>query len=372
MLLRSHRRREPVPLATMRRTSGRGLGFGGVRLGLAFAFAACQLLVMSTAVGATPEPGSLKLYPITLRSQADRYLMPASGSTAPYFVLRAEPSAPEMRRVWSLALDYGGPVLAAVDPGDPKRIVALRLALPEDQVVKWRCRDASRLTREFWAGKAPMANEKTDYVLWVAREPGCRVHLVHLQNHDGPYYLDENHPDAAGMMQRAQESIDLERTVRWSRCEGMFDFICSLDMATRHRASERDTLPETQPGAWPPAEDVWGDVKRLSQSEARFVEYWRTIERVAEAQGVPFTYLTPEVTEREWATGTLATSNRTLRVIEGFSVTQDPGGTGALEVSFYKTDAGEYFYRQTGGCIAARDLLFGPFRESAAGFSAGR
>ncbi len=320
------------------------------RLALFFALIASELPVASTA--APLQGGALTLHPISLRNRTDRYLMPAVGAREPYYVLKSDANAPEMKRIWSLALDYGGtPVLGEVDPRDPRRLVALGLAVPEDQLRRGPCRDAPRLTREFWRGKAPMANPKTDQILWIAREPGCRVSWIHFQEHEGRYYLDDRHPAAEDMLRRARESVDLERTVRWSRCEGVFDSVCALDLAADRQAPMRGAHPQADPDAfWLAREEVWGALERLSPSEARFVAYWRTIRDSAETQGAPFQELTHQAREQERTTGALTVSGQTLRLIEGYSVTLDPRSTGALEVSFYRSDE-EYFYRQVGGCI---------------------
>jgi hypothetical protein len=445
-----------------------------------------------------PDQGLLMLHPITLRNAEDRYVMPAVGSESPYYVLKSQPNASESKRIWSSALDHGVAVLADVDPGNPRQLVSVRLAVPEDQLGKW-CWDAPRFTREFWTGQAPMPTMKTDRVLWIARESGCRVYHIHLQRRDGPYYLHEEQPNAQDMLQRAQESIDRERDVRWARCDGVFDFICALDPSPRPEAPQSDVLSEVDLGVvelrlgqprtidsgnvllelvksedyraagtnkvkrtagghatatiavrignrdidpfvlsttakhaqrtsidlpvpassalrqWEyhialrsidqaeaardprmpshaavhvavirrekapcveilgvkvPYVEIWGDLSRLSRSDARFVEYWGTIASSAEKQGLPPRQLTAKEYWQEKTTGVLVASEMTLRLIRGFSVTLEPNSTGALEVSFYKSDADEYFFRQAGGCIEHRDLLFGPFREDGAGFSA--
>jgi len=58
---------------------------------------------------------------------------------------------------------------------------------------------------------------------------------------------------------------------------------------------------------------------------------------------------------------------RTLRRIAARG-TLDPWSTGALDVTFWKTDDGLYFVRMYGGCVAARDMLYGPFRAQGGTF----
>lgn len=40
----------------------------------------------------------------------------------------------------------------------------------------------------------------------------------------------------------------------------------------------------------------------------------------------------------------------------------NPRSTGALKLSFWKSEKGEYFYRVSGGCVAYQDQLFGQFK----------
>lgn len=448
---------------------------------------------------ADPDQRLLELHTITLRTAEDRYVMPAVGSESPYHALKSQPNASEMKRIWNLALDHGVPVFADVDRGNPRQLVSVRLAAPEDQPGKWPCRDAPRFTREFWVSQVPMPTMKTDRVLWIAREPGCRVYHIQLQRRARPYYLHEEQTDAQGMLRWAQESIDRERNVRWASCDGVFDFICALEPLTQPDAPESDALSEidlgvvelrlglprtidsgnvllelvksedyraaspngvkgtavgyatatiavrignrdigplvlsstakhAQPtsidlpvpvsnvlrqseyhialrsitpeeaarhprmpsnavvrlavvrrekvpymevsGVKVPYVEIWGDLSRLSHSDARFVEYWGTIASSAEEQGLQFRQVTAKEYWQEKTTGVLLASKETLRLIRGFSVTLEPTSTGALEVSFYRSDAGEYFFRQAGGCIEHRDLLFGPFREDGEELSA--
>jgi hypothetical protein len=441
---------------------------------------------------ADPVGEPLHLHPLTLREKDDRYVMPAVGSKSPYYVLKSQPNAAESKRILSRALDHGVPVFVALDPGDAKRIVSVHLVVPESKLGKWPCRDAPRFTPEFWKNQNPMATMKTDRVLWIARDPGCRVHRIQLQRRDGPYYLHESQPGAPEMLRRAKESIDLDRDVRWTRCDGVFDFICALDMSMRPETPDSEVLSETdfgvvelrfgqpqsidsgrvmlklvksedyrapdQNGAgedeagfvtatiavrigdrdlgpvvlsttaeygqptsvdlpvpapsvlrpWseyqialrsidqrPPLSDphtrsnaavhiavmrrekapnaeIWGGLSRLCPADARFIEYWGTIAVAAESQGLQFKQLTLKEIGREKKAGFLVVSRKTLRLIRGFSVRLQPNSTGALEVSFFKSDANEYFFRQAGGCEFHRDLLFGPFHRSAGGFSAAR
>jgi hypothetical protein len=106
-----------------------------------------------------------------------------------------------------------------------------------------------------------------------------------------------------------------------------------------------------------------GDRSRLAAPDRRFVEYWAHIASTAEQQGIPFTEL---VAQKSGPVLTVA--KKTIRLIESFRVTMDPESTGAIEVSFYKSDSGEYFFRRAGGCVAYQDLLFGPFRDAGGEF----
>jgi hypothetical protein len=132
------------------------------------------------------------------------------------------------------------------------------------------------------------------------------------------------------------------------------DVVVSLRVTRRQRA---------------PNLEVRGDLLRLSPADARFVEYWGAVAFRAEEQRLPLRELTSQEITRERAAGVIEVDKRALRVIEGFSATMSPNIEGAPVVSLYKSDTGEYFLRQAGGCVFHWDLLFGPFRESGTGFA---
>ncbi|MBI5487026.1 MAG: hypothetical protein HY905_06810 [Deltaproteobacteria bacterium] len=54
------------------------------------------------------------------------------------------------------------------------------------------------------------------------------------------------------------------------------------------------------------------------------------------------------------------------------SATQDPTSTGALDVTFWKSDDDLYYVRTFGGCVAASDFLYGPFRAQGDTFAFAR
>jgi hypothetical protein len=156
--------------------------------------------------------------------------------------------------------------------------------------------------------------------------------------------------------QIALESIDPPRTLQQARAPA--NVVVALRVTRRQKA---------------PDLEVRGDLSRLSRSDASFIEYWGTIAFQAFSateQGLPFKYLSAKESEKERTTGEIVASGKTLRLIKGFSATLDPNSLGPEEMSFYKSDTNEYFFRQAGGCEAYQDQLFGPFRESDAGFSA--
>jgi hypothetical protein len=77
----------------------------------------------------------------------------------------------------------------------------------------------------------------------------------------------------------------------------------------------------------------------------------------------------PRQTAQQKSAGVLKATGRTPRAVDGFGVTLHPFSTGVLEISFHKSDAGEYFFLQAGGCEFHRDLLFSLFRETGNGFT---
>ena len=127
-------------------------------------------------------------------------------------------------------------------------------------------------------------------------------------------------------------------------------------------ASDAATTADTRAGDLDPPSFVWGEGDRstLPPQDALFLE--RIVPLLGDFHLVAFRVpaeQTKELGLRDAAENTLG--ERTLRRLP-VTGTQNPASTGALAVTFWKTDDGLYFLRRSGGCVAFRELLYGPFR----------
>jgi hypothetical protein len=106
----------------------------------------------------------------------------------------------------------------------------------------------------------------------------------------------------------------------------------------------------------------WGEGDRaaLPPRDARFLEL--IVPALDDFHMVAFRVAPEQTTElgpRDAAE--IPFGGRTLHRLP-VTATEDPASTGALNVTFWKTDDGLYFLRTFGGCVAAHDFLYGPFR----------
>lgn len=113
---------------------------------------------------------------------------------------------------------------------------------------------------------------------------------------------------------------------------------------------------------------VWGEGDRASLPplDARFLEL--IVPALEDFHMVAFRVPPEQTTElgpRDAAGNSFG--GRTLRRLP-VTATQDPASTGALAVTFWKSDDGLYFVRTSGGCVAFREFLYGPFRAQGDAF----
>jgi hypothetical protein len=117
-----------------------------------------------------------------------------------------------------------------------------------------------------------------------------------------------------------------------------------------------------------PPSFVWGEGDRASlpAPDARFLEL--IVPAMDDFHMVAFRLPPEQTTELGPQTaGEIPFGGRTLRRLP-VTATKEPASTGALNVTFWKTDDGLYFVRTFGGCVAARDFLYGPFRAQGDAF----
>jgi hypothetical protein len=153
----------------------------------------------------------------------------SAGGEKPFYIPRSQRNAAELRRTVRQALDHGAGLRVELDPGDPSRLLAVRLAVPEDQLKSYACPDDPRFTESFWKRQAP-GPLQTDMVRWIVASQQCHVYRVLFWKAAAVYYLHENHPKAKEILLRAQASIDEAREVRWSPCQGLFNFVSTLEL----------------------------------------------------------------------------------------------------------------------------------------------
>jgi hypothetical protein len=111
-----------------------------------------------------------------------------------------------------------------------------------------------------------------------------------------------------------------------------------------------------------PPRFVWrgGDPASLPPGDARFLQLIEPL--LADFHWTAFRTFVDETGELGPRDAVeLRLAGRTMRRLP-VAGTLDPMSTGALDVTFWKTDDGLYFVRTAGGCVVFNDLLYGPFR----------
>ena len=171
----------------------------------------------------------LKLYPMRLKSEPARYLMDAVPD-GPYSIPRNDPNAPHMADVIRKALDYSTSVMAVTSPEEPKRLLSVKLALPDEQLKEPRCPDSPDFTPEFWLRQEPYERATTDDVRWVAKSAGCRTYRITFFKSAAVYYLHETNPQLEKILKVARESIDQDRQVRFRVYTGLVTFIHDMEL----------------------------------------------------------------------------------------------------------------------------------------------
>lgn len=178
--------------------------------------------------GSSAPAPTAEIFPLTLRSGQDRLLVPSAGIEKPFYVPRSQRNASEIVRTVRQALDHGAGLRVDFDSTDPSRLLAVRLAVPEDQLKSYPCPDNPRFTEGFWKRQAP-GPVQTDMVRWIVTSGQCHLYRVLFWKAAAVYYLHESHPKAKEILLRAQASIDEAREVRWSPCQELFNFVSTLE-----------------------------------------------------------------------------------------------------------------------------------------------
>lgn len=137
--------------------------------------------------------------------------------------------------------------------------------------------------------------------------------------------------------------------------EGLRTAIEQMDAAIRGLPPSSTTSP-------PPEREIKGDLDALAPEDRAFVSYWRSADR-----DVPFRdvhrFTRPDGPVVEMQIGRFY-----VRLIDGYEEILNPGSTGAITIRFWKTRDGFYFAQECGGCIALRNVLYGPFIAEGDGF----
>ena len=104
--------------------------------------------------------------------------------------------------------------------------------------------------------------------------------------------------------------------------------------------------------------EIKGSKSSLQGQDLEFVNFWQTL-RDDYRKRQPYIYR-----------GNLsqASSRKKIWTLDDYTLTKldyeeilDPSSTGALTITFWRSDKGFYFFRVSGGCFWYRDELFGPF-----------
>jgi len=144
---------------------------------------------------------------------------------------------------------------------------------------------------------------------------------------------------------------------RAALADGMRQAIAQMDSAMGIR-------PTSSPPP-PPTREVRGDLDSLAPDDRAFVSFWNDTRHDRFAFRDLHRFTRPGGTVVDMEVGGYHVS-----VIEGYEETLNPLSTGAITVRFWRTHDGLYFAQESGGCIAYRNVLFGPFEAAGDTFDA--
>jgi hypothetical protein len=133
------------------------------------------------------------------------------------------------------------------------------------------------------------------------------------------------------------------------------------------RAIERSGLPIARDrirvyGDDMPERIEIGDPAALDEADRRLVAFWATLRHDWQARERLSPRSLFDALGRTRPDGSLELDDRTLALVPYFEIL-NPMSTGVLTISFYRDADGGRWFRVAGGCVAYRDLLYGPYAD---------
>lgn len=144
------------------------------------------------------------------------------------------------------------------------------------------------------------------------------------------------------------EQACVHEHARAALVEGMKHAIAQMEGAVKAAPPSRPPPPE--------GKHVTGELDALAPEDRAFVTFWNDTPHDRFAFRDLHRFTRPGGTVVDMEVGGYRVS-----VIDGYEETINPHSTGAITVRFWKTHNGLYFVQRSGGCIAYRNVLFGPF-----------
>lgn len=189
----------------------------------------CYLPNREATVSGSQEQVPIHLYPLTLRTRTDRFLLHALEDPAPFFVLKDAPKVNDIVPIVRNALNQGGNLLAVVAHDDPHRLVDVQWLAPE-HVVAPRCPDRPDMTRSFWSKQRTAQTSSPALIRWVATLHGCASFRVSFFDISSYRWIHPEHPNASAMLDVAWRSIDEGMKVSLIECDDVAfsNYLCDL------------------------------------------------------------------------------------------------------------------------------------------------
>jgi hypothetical protein len=187
------------------------------------------------------------------------------------------------------------------------------------------------------------------YTPLVTLIPECEEYLARYDEYLARAGVPEaERAQALGMVRTSFEQACAHEHVRAAMADAMRQAIAQLEGVPN---------PPSEPPA--PEREVRGDLDALAPADRAFVSFWHEVRE----ERFPFRDL-HRFTRPGGLVNEMQLGRYHVRLIEGYEETLNPRSTGALTIRFWRTHGGLYFAQEAGGCVAYRNVLYGPFAAS--------